>query len=69
MDINFIRVSPTGSVRSTQPLTYDKELEDELSETSTFNDADLRHWNVLNVVYRRLSRQGMLTPHTEIEQN
>ena len=26
MDINFIRVSPTGSVRSTQPLTYNENL-------------------------------------------
>ena len=69
MDINFIRVSPTGYVRSTQPLTYDEKLEDDLSEASTFNDADLRHWSVLNAVYRRLSRQGMLTSHTEIEQN
>ena len=69
MAINFIRVSPTGSVLSTQPLTYDGELRDNLSEARTYDDADLRHWHVLNAVYRRLLRQGMLIPHTETGQN
>jgi hypothetical protein len=43
MAINFIRVSPTGSVLSTQPLTYDEELQDNLLEAQTYDDADLRH--------------------------
>jgi hypothetical protein len=29
------------------------------------NDADLRHQHVLNAIYRRLLRQGMLIPYTE----
>ena len=41
MDINFIRVSPTGYVRSTQPLTYNKELKDNLLEASTITNANL----------------------------
>jgi hypothetical protein len=39
MAINFIRVSPTGSVLS----TYDEELQDNLLEAQTYDDADLRH--------------------------
>jgi len=30
MAINFIRVSPIGSVLSTQPLTYDEDLRNNL---------------------------------------
>jgi hypothetical protein len=41
MAINFIRVSPTGSIRSTQPLTHDEELWDDLLEASTNDDANL----------------------------
>jgi hypothetical protein len=69
MAIDFIRISPTGSVPSTLPLTHDEELQGDLSKASTYDDADLRYWHVLNAIYRRLTRQGMLTPHTEIEQN
>jgi hypothetical protein len=69
MAINFIRVSPTGSIPSIKPLTSDKELQNNLLEVRTYDDADLRHWYVLNAIYRRLSRESMLTPYTEIEQN
>jgi hypothetical protein len=71
MAINFIRISPTGSVPSTLPLTHDQKLEnDHLQALSYKDDADLRHWHVLNDIYRfELTRQGILTPHTEIEQN
>jgi hypothetical protein len=41
MGITFIGVSPTGSVLSTQPLTYDEEPHDNLLETQTYDDADL----------------------------
>jgi hypothetical protein len=71
MAINFIRVSPTGSTLSStqQPLTFDKELQKDLEVAGCYRyDADLRHWHVLNAVYRRLLRQGMLT-HTETGQN
>jgi hypothetical protein len=46
MAINFIRISPTGSVLSTLPLTHDDELQGDLSKASTYDDADLRHWHV-----------------------
>jgi hypothetical protein len=36
MAINFIRVSPTGSVLSTQPLTRDGELQNNLLEAQTY---------------------------------
>lgn len=68
MAINFIRVSPTGFILSRQPLTYDEERWDNLLEARTYDDADLRHWYVLNAVYRRLSQQRMSTPHAETGQ-
>ena len=68
MAINFISVSPTGSVPSKLPLTPHKELWNNLLEARTFDDADLWHWHVLNAIYRRLSRQSMINPHTEAEQ-
>ena len=37
MTINFIRVSPTGSVLSTLPLTPDEELRNNLLEAGTFD--------------------------------
>jgi len=43
MAINFIRVSPTGSVPSTLPLTPDRELRDNLLEARTLNNANLWH--------------------------
>ena len=69
MGINFISVSPIGSVRSTQPLTHDEKFEDSLSEAGTYDDSDLWHFYVLNAVYRWLLQQDVLTPYTEIEQN
>jgi hypothetical protein len=59
MAINFIRVNPTGTVLSTHPLTYDEEFRNNLLKAQTYDDADLRHWDVLNAVYRRLMRRGM----------
>jgi hypothetical protein len=47
MAINFVRISPMGSVPSTQPLTHDEKLQDDLSEASTYDGADRRHWHVL----------------------
>jgi len=52
MAINFIRVSPTGSVPSTLPLTPDEELRNNLLEARTFDDPNLQHWHVLNAIYR-----------------
>jgi hypothetical protein len=60
--INFVCISLTGSVLSTRPLTHDKELQHDLSEAITYDNADLQHGHFLNAVYRQLSRQGMLTP-------
>jgi hypothetical protein len=57
------RVGPTGSVCNTHPLTQDEELQDNLLETLIYDDADLHHLHILNAVYRRFSRQGMLTHH------
>jgi hypothetical protein len=68
--INFIHVSSTGSLPSTLPFAHDNELEKDLVQALHYmDDADLRHWHVLNTIYRRLSRQGVSTSHTEIEQN
>jgi len=61
IDVNFIRASPTASVPSAQPLTRDEEFQDDLSEASTYYDANIWHWYVLNAVYRRLPRQGMVS--------
>jgi hypothetical protein len=48
MAINFVRISPTGSVPSTLPLTHDQELENDHVQAVSYNDdADLRHWHVL----------------------
>jgi hypothetical protein len=58
-------MSPTSFILSTQPLTYYEELRNNLLEAQTYDDGDLRHWDVLNAVYRRLMRQGMLSPHTD----
>jgi hypothetical protein len=70
MAINFVRISPTGSVPSTLPFTHDQELENDLVQALSYKDnADLRHWHVFNAIYRQLVRQGMLTPYTEIKQN
>jgi hypothetical protein len=52
MAINFIRVSPTGSVPSTQPLKYDEELRNNLLETQTYDDADLRHWDIFYFIFK-----------------
>jgi len=55
MVINFIR--PRAPYAAHNPShTTKKKLKDDLSEASTFNDADLPHWNVLNAVYRELLR-------------
>ena len=57
MAINFVRESPTDSVLSTLPLTLNKELRNNLLEARTFNNADLRHWHVLNAITCRRSAQ------------
>jgi hypothetical protein len=58
MAINFVRISPTGSVPSTLPLTDDDELQGDLSKANTYEDVDLQHWHILNAIYRRLTRPG-----------
>jgi hypothetical protein len=46
MAINFIRVSPTGSILGTQLLTHDEELQNTLLEARMYDNPDLRHQHV-----------------------